>query len=311
MSTPARRRNPADHPLYDARFEHDACGVGFVADAGGHSRDRVLPLALTGLASLAHRGAFGADGESSDGAGVALPLDRSILELITADAGLTIERSSGAPGVLFCFLPRSRSARSRARALVEQASSGGRSAGPGLARGPVGSGRPRGVRGGLPAGLRPGDRGSTGAVRRRPTTRHRRRLRAPARHRPTPRRDRRTRRRWRGRRAVDPVLVLSDDRLQGSGRRRASAGAVPGPAGGPQRRLRGLPPAVRHQHAPGLAARPAVPLDRPQRRDQHGPRQSRAGPRAHERRRARRRGRRRAAGGRPAALARRLRLPVT
>ncbi len=39
-----------DSPLYDARFEHDACGVGFVADAGGRSRDRVLPLALAGLA---------------------------------------------------------------------------------------------------------------------------------------------------------------------------------------------------------------------------------------------------------------------
>ena len=56
-------------PLYEARFEHDACGVGFVADAGGRSRDRVLPLALAGLAALGHRGAFGADGESSDGAG--------------------------------------------------------------------------------------------------------------------------------------------------------------------------------------------------------------------------------------------------
>ncbi len=43
-------------PLYDARFEHDACGVGFVADAGGHGRARVLPLALAGLARLAHRG---------------------------------------------------------------------------------------------------------------------------------------------------------------------------------------------------------------------------------------------------------------
>ena len=82
--TAARRRTVAA-PLYDARFEHDACGVGFVADAGGQSRDRVLPLALAGLAALAHRGAFGADGESSDGAGVALPLDRSAAGLLTGD----------------------------------------------------------------------------------------------------------------------------------------------------------------------------------------------------------------------------------
>ena len=64
--TQRHRRSVA--PLYEARFEHDACGVGFVADAGGHSRERVLPLALAGLAALGHRGAFGADGVSSDGA---------------------------------------------------------------------------------------------------------------------------------------------------------------------------------------------------------------------------------------------------
>ena len=72
---PGRSRTNA--PLYDAAFEHDACGIGFVADAGGGKRDVVLPLALGGLAALAHRGAFGADGASSDGAGVSLPLDAS------------------------------------------------------------------------------------------------------------------------------------------------------------------------------------------------------------------------------------------
>ena len=78
-----RHRQRSVTPLYDPRSEHDACGVGFVADAGGRSRARVLPLALAGLAALAHRGAFGADGESSDGAGVSLPLDASLLRLLT------------------------------------------------------------------------------------------------------------------------------------------------------------------------------------------------------------------------------------
>jgi glutamate synthase domain-containing protein 2/glutamate synthase domain-containing protein 1/glutamate synthase domain-containing protein 3 len=98
--------------LYEARFEHDACGVGFVADAGGRSRDRVLPLALAGLAALGHRGAFGADGESSDGAGVALPLDRSLLELLAG------EGAASRPGIVSLFMPRGRAADRRARALV-------------------------------------------------------------------------------------------------------------------------------------------------------------------------------------------------
>ena len=106
---------PPAAPLYDPRFEHDACGIGFVADAGGRSRDRVLPLALAGLASLGHRGAFAADGESSDGAGIALPLARDLLELLAPGLG------GSRPGIVQLFLPRGRVRGARARALVEQA----------------------------------------------------------------------------------------------------------------------------------------------------------------------------------------------
>ena len=101
-------------PLYDPRDEHDACGIGFVADAGGRSRSRVLPLALAGLASLEHRGAFGADGASSDGAGVSLPLDRSVVALIAG-----ADRAADRPAVVMLFLPRERSVAAKARALVE------------------------------------------------------------------------------------------------------------------------------------------------------------------------------------------------
>ena len=83
--------------------------------------------------------------------------------------------------------------------------------------------------------------------------------------------------------------------------------------------LRALPPALRDEHPADLAARPAIPLDRPQRRDRHGPGQPRAGPRQ-GRRRDRRRRRRRdghrpgrgptARRGGPAPLAGRLRLAV-
>ena len=109
-------------PLYDPTTEHDACGVGFVADAGGQSRDRVLPLALAGLASLGHRGAFAADGASSDGAGVALPLEPALLERLAS--GLRLEsraRLGSRPAVLQLFLPRGRHRQARARAIVEAA----------------------------------------------------------------------------------------------------------------------------------------------------------------------------------------------
>ena len=56
--------------LYDAQFEHDACGVGFVADIAGHKSHTLLEIALQTLNNLVHRGAIDADGKTGDGAGV-------------------------------------------------------------------------------------------------------------------------------------------------------------------------------------------------------------------------------------------------
>ena len=55
--------------LLDPRFEHDSCGVGFVATVDGRLEHSTLQHAMTALARLAHRGAVAADGASSDGGG--------------------------------------------------------------------------------------------------------------------------------------------------------------------------------------------------------------------------------------------------
>lgn len=62
--------------LYDPRFEHDACGIGFVARLNGSATHDVLSMALTALGNMQHRGAVAADGKSGDGAGVLTQLDR-------------------------------------------------------------------------------------------------------------------------------------------------------------------------------------------------------------------------------------------
>ena len=56
--------------LYDPRFEHDACGVGMVADLSGRRMHSTVAQALTVLRNLDHRGAKGADPETGDGAGI-------------------------------------------------------------------------------------------------------------------------------------------------------------------------------------------------------------------------------------------------
>src|ERR1700730_14071862 len=65
--------------LIDERFDHDSCGVGFVASVDGAPSHEILQQALTALSRLAHRGATAADGKSSDGVGVMTAVPRALL----------------------------------------------------------------------------------------------------------------------------------------------------------------------------------------------------------------------------------------
>src|SRR5215472_790830 len=70
--------------LYDSRFEHDACGVGLVADLtkrGGHD---VVASALRILCNLEHRGAAGADPNTGDGAGIITQIPDEFFRAVTA-----------------------------------------------------------------------------------------------------------------------------------------------------------------------------------------------------------------------------------
>ena len=61
---------PPKQGLYDPRFEHDACGIGFVAHIEGRRSHRVLQMALEALCNHAHRGAVADDRKTGDGAGI-------------------------------------------------------------------------------------------------------------------------------------------------------------------------------------------------------------------------------------------------
>ncbi|MGB6457583.1 MAG: glutamate synthase large subunit [Streptosporangiaceae bacterium] len=65
--------------LYDGRNEHDACGVGFVADLTGEPKHETVASALTVLRNLDHRGAKGADPEVGDGAGILTQMPDALL----------------------------------------------------------------------------------------------------------------------------------------------------------------------------------------------------------------------------------------
>lgn len=61
---------PSPQGLYDPSFEHDACGLSFVADLHGRKSHKMVDLGLQALTSLQHRGATNAEPNTGDGAGI-------------------------------------------------------------------------------------------------------------------------------------------------------------------------------------------------------------------------------------------------
>ncbi len=64
--------------LYDPRFEHDSCGVGFVCDIMGKKSNEIVRQGLEVLKRLSHRGATGADPKTGDGAGVLIQMPHEL-----------------------------------------------------------------------------------------------------------------------------------------------------------------------------------------------------------------------------------------
>lgn len=91
--------------LYRPEFEHDACGVGFIANSNGKREYRILDYALQSLCRLAHRGALDADAITGDGAGVLTQIPREFFLKVAADMGTELESAEDL-GVGFFFLPQ-------------------------------------------------------------------------------------------------------------------------------------------------------------------------------------------------------------
>jgi glutamate synthase (NADPH/NADH) large chain len=104
--------------LYDPAFEHDACGVGMVADLHGRADHDIVDRALTVLERLAHRGASGAEVETGDGAGILVQIPHRFLVGAAEAAGFSVPEA-GRYAVGLVFLPRDPDDASKAKSLVE------------------------------------------------------------------------------------------------------------------------------------------------------------------------------------------------
>src|SRR5262252_643855 len=71
---------PEKQGLYDPRFEHESCGLGFVVDVKGRRSRSIVEQALEVLCNMEHRGACGCDPNTGDGAGILLQISHEFLE---------------------------------------------------------------------------------------------------------------------------------------------------------------------------------------------------------------------------------------
>jgi glutamate synthase (NADPH) large chain len=106
---------PGRSGLYDPRFEHDSCGVSFVANIKGVRSHELVRTGLVALTNLAHRGATGAEPDTGDGAGVLVQVpDRFLRAVIGVDLP-----PAGAYAVGMAFLPADHVAAEKAQATIE------------------------------------------------------------------------------------------------------------------------------------------------------------------------------------------------
>ncbi len=105
--------------LYDPRNEHDACGVGFVANIKGRKSHDIIRQGLKILVNLDHRGAVGADPLVGDGAGCLIQMPDALLRDWAAANRKTLP-PAGRYGVAMCFLPQDDRARDYAIQHFEQ-----------------------------------------------------------------------------------------------------------------------------------------------------------------------------------------------
>jgi len=111
---------PCKEGLYDPEFEHDACGVGFVAHLKGEQSHNIVALGLELLTNLEHRGAVGAEKNSGDGAGILTQIpDRFLRRVVKKSSNIDLPLF-GEYGVGVVFVPREPDAYSETQSIVEQ-----------------------------------------------------------------------------------------------------------------------------------------------------------------------------------------------
>ncbi len=109
---------PPRSGLYDPRFEHDACGFGFVANIHGKASHQIVRQGIQILQNLVHRGACGCDPLTGDGAGLLLQIPHDFFAAEAKRLGFELPKPTEY-GVGFVFLPQDEKLRGQCERAIE------------------------------------------------------------------------------------------------------------------------------------------------------------------------------------------------
>jgi len=110
---------PDKQGLYDPRYEHDNCGVGFVANIKGEKSHDIVEQGLNILLNLVHRGAIGGDDKTGDGAGILLQLPDEFFQSECSKLKISLPKADEyAAGMI--FLPQDEKKRQQTQTMVEK-----------------------------------------------------------------------------------------------------------------------------------------------------------------------------------------------
>ncbi|RCU52772.1 glutamate synthase large subunit [Corallincola holothuriorum] len=105
--------------LYRSDFEHDSCGIGFVASLKGEKSHDIIENALTMLTCMEHRGGTGCDVDSGDGAGILIQIPHDFFNAESKKLGFALP-AAGGYGVGMVFFPPSLEEAAKCRNILNQ-----------------------------------------------------------------------------------------------------------------------------------------------------------------------------------------------
>ena len=110
---------PPAQGLYDPDYEHDSCGVGFVADIKGRKSHAIIENGLEILKKLVHRGACGCEENTGDGVGILLQMPHKFFSRVCRDSKIDLP-DYGYYGAALVFLPNDAGQSRQCQGIIEK-----------------------------------------------------------------------------------------------------------------------------------------------------------------------------------------------